>query len=120
MGWRDRFFTPTTASAIMSWRILVGIGVGVAMAVAGLPVGVAIGVGAAVYAGSVAAAMPRGRSTPTIDAFTLSEPWRQIVQAAQASSRKLREGRHAVSSSSPQVLALKFSLSEMRSTICEI
>ncbi len=91
MGWRDRFFTPTTASAIMSWRILIGIGVGAAMAVAGLSIGVAIGVGAAVYAATVAAAMPRAPATPAIDAFTLSEPWRQIVQAAQASSRKLRD-----------------------------
>lgn len=91
MGFRDRFYTATTARAIMSWRIPVAIGVGAAVGVAGAPVGVAIAVGAALYAALVGAAMPRRPSTPAIDPFVLSEPWRRIVQDAQAAGRKLRE-----------------------------
>lgn len=74
----------------MSWRILLGVGVGAAMAAAGLPIAVAIGVGVALYASSVAAAMPRGTAPPKIDPFVLSEPWRQLMQQAQSSGRKLR------------------------------
>lgn len=97
MGFRDRFFTPRTARAIMSWRILIGLGVGVAMGVAGLPVGVAIAVGAAVYAGTVLQAMPTATPRPSIDPFVLSEPWRQLMQQAQASGRRLRQTVDGVS-----------------------
>ena len=90
MGLRDRFYTPQTAKAIMSWRILIGIGVGAAMAVAGLPIGAAIGIGAGLYAGLVVAAMPKGPERANIDPFTLSEPWRQLMQSAQSAGRKLR------------------------------
>jgi len=75
----------------MSWRILLGVGVGVALGVAGLPIGVAIGVGVGVYAISVGTAMPKPPDRPAIDPFVLSEPWRQLIQQAQASGRKLRE-----------------------------
>ncbi|HSJ92104.1 MAG TPA: hypothetical protein VK917_08535 [Ilumatobacter sp.] len=91
MGFRDRFYTPKTARAILSWRILLGIAVGLTTAIAGLPVAAAIGVGGAVYAASVAAAMPREPRRPTIDPFTLGEPWRQLVQRTQAAGRKLHE-----------------------------
>jgi len=91
MGFRDRFFTPKTARAILSWRILIGAGVAVAMAVAGVSMAVAIGVGAVVYAGLVLTAMPRPTQRAAIDPFTLSEPWRQLMQGAQGASRKLRE-----------------------------
>ena len=50
MGVRDRFFAPATARALVSWRILLGIGVAVALTVAGLPIPVAIVVGVVVYA----------------------------------------------------------------------
>ena len=90
MAFRDRFFTPTTAKALLSWRILLGVGVGGALAVAGLPVAAAAGVGLGVYALSVQQAMPRGTARPRIDPFVLSEPWRQLMQQAQGSSRKLR------------------------------
>jgi hypothetical protein len=90
MGFRDRFYTPTTAKALLSWRILLGVGVGVAMALAGLPIGVAVGVGVALYAASVATAMPKGLPRANIDPFTLGEPWRQIMQQANGSGRKLR------------------------------
>jgi hypothetical protein len=47
---------------------------------------------------SVLLAMPRGAKAPAIDAFTLSEPWRQLMQSAQGSQRKLRETIAAVPS----------------------
>lgn len=91
MGFRDRFFTPATAKAIMSWRILIGVGVGAATAVAGLPVAVAVAVGAGVYATAVLAAMPKPPAPAAIDPFVLSEPWRQIMQGAQGAGRRLRQ-----------------------------
>jgi len=91
MGFRDRFYTPKTAKAILSWRILLGVGVGVVLGIVGLPLGAAIGLSAAAYVGSVALAMPKPATRPSIDPFVLSEPWRQLMQNAQSSSRKLRE-----------------------------
>src|SRR5262245_33838070 len=90
MGFRDRFFTPGTAKAILSWRLLLGAVVGVG---AGFLVNPIVGVvaGLAVYAGSVLVAMPKGAPTVRIDPFTLSEPWRQFVQQGQRSQRKLRD-----------------------------
>jgi hypothetical protein len=90
MGLRDRFYTPKTAKALLSWRILFGVGVGIALGVAGLPVGVAIGVGVAAYAAAVGVAMPGRPKHATIDPFVLSEPWRQLMQQAEGSGRKLR------------------------------
>lgn len=91
MGIRDRFFTPQTARAILSWRILLGVGVGAALAIVGLPIGVAIGAGVALYAASVAVAMPTPPRRPVIDPFTLGEPWRQLVQRTQVAGRQLRD-----------------------------
>lgn len=88
MAFRDRFFTPQTAKAIMSWRLLVALGVGVAVGFAN--VGAGIGVGVALYAGLVGAAMPKGAQRPNIDPFVLSEPWRRIMQQAVGAGRKLR------------------------------
>jgi hypothetical protein len=91
MGFRDRFYTPRTAKAILSWRILLGAGFGLAAGLLGVPWVAAIAAGVAVYAVSVLLAVPRGTKTPSIDAFTLSEPWRQLMQRAQGSQRKLRD-----------------------------
>ena len=90
MGFRDRFYTPTTARALLSWRIVLGVGVGAAIGLAGAPIGVAIGVGVALYAASVAVAMPKGAARVDIDPFALGEPWRQIMQQAKGSGPKLR------------------------------
>jgi hypothetical protein len=90
MGFRDRFYTPTTARALLSWRIVLGVGVGAAIGLAGAPIGVAIGVGVALYAASVAVAMPKGAARADIDPFALGEPWRQIMQQAKGSGPKLR------------------------------
>lgn len=88
MGFRDRFFTPATAKALLSWRILLGIAVGIGVGLMTNPV---IGVVAALaaYGASVLVAMPRERRT-TIDPFTISEPWRRFVQGAQRARRSLR------------------------------
>lgn len=90
MAFRDRFFTPTTAKAVLSWRILLAIGVGAGAAVVGLPIAAAAAIGLGVYAVSIVQAMPAGVAGPRIDPFVLSEPWRQLMQQAQASGRKLR------------------------------
>jgi hypothetical protein len=91
MAFRDRFFTPQTAKAILSWRILLGAAVGVVAGVVGLPVVAAVGVGAAAYAGTVAVAMPKRRVVASIDPFAVGEPWRQFVQSAQRSRRQLND-----------------------------
>jgi methyl-accepting chemotaxis protein len=97
MGLRDRFYTPQTAKAIMSWRVAFGLGAGVALGIAGLPIAVAVAGGAALYAGLVAIAMPKPRRRAPIDPFVLSEPWRQLVRNAQGAARKLRETVEATS-----------------------
>jgi len=91
MGLRDRFFTPQTAKAILSWRILIGVGVAAAMAVAGVSIPLAIGVGIGIYIATVTAAIPRPPQRPAMDPFALSEPWRQLIQRAQAARRKLAD-----------------------------
>ena len=91
MSLRDRFFTPRTAKAILSWRILLGVGVAIGLAITPIGLPLAVGIGAAVYAGSVLAAMPRGSAPPRIDPFTLSEPWRQMMQGSQRAGRRLHE-----------------------------
>ncbi|HUF97420.1 MAG TPA: hypothetical protein VMM60_04765 [Ilumatobacter sp.] len=90
MGLRDRFFTPATARAIMSWRLAVGAAVVAIVGVAGGPWLIAALAGIAVYGASVAIAMPNARRSPQIDPFALGEPWRQIVQGSQSAVRKLR------------------------------
>jgi hypothetical protein len=41
-----------------------------------------------VYAGAVLLAVPRAAKRPELDPFTVGEPWRQMVQAAQRSRRR--------------------------------
>ena len=42
MTLRDRFYTPATAKAILSWRILLGLGVGVVVGAVGAPIWLAV------------------------------------------------------------------------------
>ena len=91
MGFRDRFYTPSTAKAILSWRILLGIAIAAVLTAGGLPLAVGIAIGAASYAVTVSAAMPSGPERPRIDPFTVQEPWRQFVQSAQRSAAKLHQ-----------------------------
>jgi hypothetical protein len=96
MGFRDRFFTPATAKALLSWRILLGAAVGVLAAVLGLNPVAAVGVGVVVYVATVFMAMPK---TPrsTIDPFAISEPWRHFVQGTQRARQSLRQAVNATS-----------------------
>ncbi len=91
MGFRDRFYTPTTAKAILSWRIVVGVAVGVVAGLIGLHPLLAACFGIAAYSSLVLLAVPRSATRAVIDPFTLSEPWRQLMQGAQVAGRKFRE-----------------------------
>jgi hypothetical protein len=96
MAFRDRFYTPATARAILSWRIALGAAFGVAAGLLGVSIPAAIAAGAAVYVVSVLLAMPRGSQSLHIDPFVLSEPWRKLMQSAQSSQRKFRDTIAAV------------------------
>jgi len=91
MGLRDRFFTATTARAILSWRILLGAAAGVVAGLLGVPWFGAALIAAAVYVGAVAVSMPKPAPRARLDPFAVSEPWRQFVQGAQRSRRQLSE-----------------------------
>ena len=85
MSFGDRFFTPQTAKALLSWRIVLAAVIGVVAGLLGMNPAAAVGLGIAVYATTVMAAMPPGQRSSTIDPFALSEPWRRFVQRAQRS-----------------------------------
>lgn len=89
MGFRDRFYTPTTARAILSWRLLLGAAAGVAAALIGLAIPGAIVIGLAVYAASVLLAVPKTPKVAAIDPFTISEPWRHFVKDGQRARQQL-------------------------------
>ena len=91
MRLRDRFFTASTARAILSWRILAGAAAGVVAALLGVPWLGAAAIGAIVYVGAVALAAPKPTARANLDPFALSEPWRQFVQSAQRSKRQLAD-----------------------------
>ena len=90
MGLRDRFYTPKTAQAILSWRILPALVAGVGLGLTSGPI-VGVAAGLALYAGLVGAAMPKAPDRPRIDPFTVQEPWRQFVQGAQRAEARLHE-----------------------------
>ncbi len=89
MAWRDRFFTPKTARAILSWRLLLGAAAGIAAGLLGVPIVASIAVGVGIYLGSVAVAMPRAPKVAAIDPFTVGEPWRHFVKDAQRARQQL-------------------------------
>lgn len=91
MALRDRFYTPATAKAILSWRIALGIGAGVVTALLGAPIWLAVLLGVVAYAGSVALAMPRRPTSPRIDAFALGEPWRHFVHNARLAATRMHD-----------------------------
>lgn len=91
MGVRDRFYTATTARAILSWRLLLGAAAGLVAGLIGVPWWGAVVVGLGVYVAAVALAMPKRAPTVRLDPFALSEPWRQFVQSAQRSKRQLAD-----------------------------
>lgn len=88
-SFRDRFFTPPVARAILSPLAIVLAGAGMAVGVAtGLPLVAAVGVGAVAWAGRVLAAVPRGRPADQIDPYALADPWRSYVLGAQAARNR--------------------------------
>ncbi len=88
-SFRDRFFTPQVARAIMApTGILLGGAVAAATIVAGVPLVAALPLGAVAWAGKVLWSVPRGKRGERVDPFTLQEPWRRYVQEAlQARNR---------------------------------
>jgi hypothetical protein len=90
LTFRDRFFSPSTARAIMSPLSIVLAGVGAAGGMLlGGPVLAVIG-GALLYGGKVLAGMPKAGKGPTIDPFGLSEPWRNYVGASLSAQARFR------------------------------
>jgi hypothetical protein len=86
-SFRDRFFTPKVAEAMMSPLGIVLAGAGAAATIlAGAPLLVAAGVGAAAWGARVLAAVGTNPARPQPQA--LSEPWRGYAQQAQDSKRR--------------------------------
>jgi hypothetical protein len=86
-SFRDRFFTPKVAEAIMSPGGIVLAGAGAAAAILlGAPLALAAGVGAAAWGGRVLAAV--GTNPPSPQPQTLSEPWRGYAESAQDAKRR--------------------------------
>jgi hypothetical protein len=91
-SFRDRFFTPPVARAMMSpLGILLFGGAAAAGIVVGLPIIAGLGVGAIAWAGKVFTSVPKDAKTARVDPFVLSEPWRSYVRSAQTA--KLRFDR---------------------------
>jgi hypothetical protein len=85
LSFRDRFLTPQVAHAITSPSAIVATGVGAALGVIATGgIGAAVVGGLVFFAGRVGIAIPRGGRRERIDAFRLGEPWRRLVQDAQA------------------------------------
>lgn len=91
MSFRDRFYTQRTAKALLSWRLPAAAMLAIVLVVVGAHWGVAVLAGLVAYAGLVVVAMPRATGSVAIDPFTVSEPWRRFVTAAQRSGRVLHE-----------------------------
>jgi hypothetical protein len=88
-SFRDRFFTPRVAEAIMSPLGILLAGVGTAAGIlVGLPVVAAAGVGVAAWGGRVLAAVPRDTPTTRVAPSSLSEPWRSYGLQAEESKRR--------------------------------
>lgn len=78
LSFRDRFFTPKVAKAIVSPGAIVSAATGVSLGIlTGEPLA-AIALGVAGFAAWVAAAIPRKPRKDRIDPFTLSDPWRRL------------------------------------------
>jgi hypothetical protein len=88
-SFRDRFFTPRVAEAIMSPLGILLAGVGTAAGIlVGLPVVAAAGIGVAAWGGRVLAAVPGGTPSARVAPSSLSEPWRSYGLQAEESKRR--------------------------------
>lgn len=95
LSFRDRFFTPPVARAMMSPSgiLLAGAGASIAI-VAGLgPLGALVLAGVA-WAGRVGYSVPRQAGDDRIDPFTLNEPWRRFVQSSLQSQSRFDQAVH--------------------------
>lgn len=89
-SFRDRFFTPRVAQAMMSPLGIVLFGTAAAASIViGLPIAAAAGVGALAWGGNVLTAVQKG-ATPSarVPAQQLSEPWRGYALQAEASKQR--------------------------------
>jgi hypothetical protein len=88
-SFRDRFFTPKVAQAMMSPLGIVMAGAGLAAGIAiGAPIAAAVGIGALAWGGRVLAAVPRDDATERPQPNRLSEPWRGYAASAQAAKER--------------------------------
>src|SRR5262245_66413480 len=95
-SFRDRFFTPRVAEAIMSPLGILLAGVGTAAGIlVGLPVVAAAGIGVAAWGGRVLAAVPGGAPSARVAPSSLSEPWRSYGLQAEESKRRFHRVDHA-------------------------
>ena len=86
-SFRDRFFTPKVASAMMSPGGILLAGAGAAAAIlAGAPLVLAAGAGAVAWGARVLASMPKNAARPHPN--QLSEPWRGYAQQAQDAKKR--------------------------------
>ena len=88
-SFRDRFFTPRVARAMMSPLGIVLAGVGAAAGiVVGLPIVAAAGVGALAWGGRVLAAVPGPPPSARVAPNSLSEPWRSYAMQAEDAKKR--------------------------------
>ncbi len=88
-SFRDRFFTPQVAQAIMSPLGIVLFGIGTAGAVlVGAPLVAAVGVGVLGWGGRVLASVPRDRARYRVSSGGLGQPWRSYVDGARDAKRR--------------------------------
>src|SRR5262245_19369838 len=107
-SFRDRFFTPRVAEAIMSPLGILLAGVGTAAGILiGLPAIAAAGIGVAAWGGRVLAAVPGNPPTKRVAPSSLSEPWRSYGLQAEESKRRFD---HVVQSVSPGPLRQRLEL----------
>jgi hypothetical protein len=83
LSFRDRFYSPKVARAVMSPLSILLLGVATAIGiVVGLPIIAAAAIGVGAYGARVGLAIPRNANQNRIDPFALKEPWRGYVQSA--------------------------------------
>jgi len=87
---RDRFFTRPVARSITSPLGILLFGAGTAVGIiTGLGLAAPV-IGLVAWAGRVLASVPRQQQGGRVDAYTLSEPWKQYVLQAQSSAARFR------------------------------
>lgn len=99
LSFRDRFFTPPVANALVSPTGILLAGAGVAVGiVAGLPIAAAAAIGGVAWAAKVGLSIPRNPRADRIDPFALQDPWRSFVRDAQQSAgrfgRAVQQAKH--------------------------